>query len=361
YDAAVSTSIRYYRLSNPIISQITFVPRAGLTSRVTILYTAYGTNGVPYDGRIVVAPSAPGNLGALTYYMAYDEPFNFGDAGLDDDIRALVRQAAGSSTAEAFSYAVFSVPAASDGVIYKNYSGGASRRQGIAEGEAFHYSSSPAISDLTFTAASDGNIRLNYTAYTASGSMYSGRITLKAIVLPDSWSRDEVGALAMRGVIPDSLLSNYDRPITRAEYTALLVRTFDYSGAASGAQTRTAAFADTRGNPYARQVARAYALGIVDGISEVAFDPDSPLTREAAAKILCATVALISGEPMPTGGSVPYADSGAISDWALPYVAYAHGQGLMIGDNANNFNPQANLSREEAMALIERMIDNYVG
>ncbi|MCL2060603.1 MAG: hypothetical protein FWH01_16385, partial [Oscillospiraceae bacterium] len=35
YDAAVSTSIRYYRLSNPIISQITFVPRAGLTSRVT--------------------------------------------------------------------------------------------------------------------------------------------------------------------------------------------------------------------------------------------------------------------------------------------------------------------------------------
>jgi hypothetical protein len=254
---------------------------------------------------------------------------------------------------------VFAIPPASGGTIYKSGASGSSR-QAIAENEMIYYDKSPSISDLTFESRSNRNIQLSYTAFTASGDAYAGKITLKRATLPDGWARYEVGSLAKRGVVPDALLSNYGDVITRAEFTALLVRTYDYAGAPDrGAATRTAAFADIRGNPYARQISRGFSLMIIDGVSATQFDPDSPLTREAAAKILCATIGQITGPPISSGVELPFADRGSISDWAQQFVKYAFENLLMSGDDANRFRPQDNLSREEAMALVERAIVNY--
>ena len=362
YTSAVSTGTRYYRATNPIISQITFVPKAAQTGKITIPYTAYSVNGAVYNGKIVISLGSAGNLRTLTYPMIYGEPLDFGEAGIGADIRGQVRLTAGSASSAAFSYVIFNVPPSSEGTLYKDYYEGARRRQSITEGDMYKEGASPDISDLVFTAESNANIQLTYTAFTASGAVYNGKIAIKPVTLPDSWSRDEVGSLAMRGFVPDSLLSGYDTWITRAEFTALLVNTYDYSGASASEgdrQSREAAFADIRGNPFARLIRRGYALSIIDGVSETEFDPDSPLTREAAAKILCSTIAAITFEPIGSNVDIPYTDSEAISDWAAPFVRYAYMYGLMIGDDSGAFKPQDNLSREEAMALVERAIVKY--
>ena len=276
-----------------------------------------------------------------------------------DGIRTLVRQASGPASSGNLSHAAFGIPAASAGVIYKNFSAESGLRVSIAASEAFYADKAPSIADLAFIANTDKNVTLAYTAYTQSGEAFTGKISLKQIKLPDGWSRAEVGSLARRGVAPDSLLSSYASRITRAEFTALLVKTYDYSGASQGgAPARTAAFTDIRGNPFARLIARGFSLMIIDGISADRFDPDSPLTREAAAKILCAAISRIEGTDAFSNSALPYADSGAISDWAVRYVAYAFEHGLMIGDG-NSFRPQDSLSREEAMALVERAIVKY--
>jgi len=360
YDAAVSASIRYFRLTNPNISNISFVPKAGQTGRAAISYTAYTASGAAYVGKINITLSAPKSLKTLSYQMVYGDPLVFGDAGIPDGIRALVRQAAGAGSSGNLSHAVFEVPATTAGVIYKNYSAQSGLRVSIAASEEFFADKTPSIADLAFFANTDRNVTLKYTAYSASGEAFNGKITLKQITLPAGWSREEVGSLARRGVPPDSLLSDYESLITRAEFTALLVRTYDYSGASqSGAPARTAAFTDIRGNPFARLISRGFSLMIIDGVSADRFDPDSPLTREAAAKILCSAIRSINGINAVSGSAPPYADNGAISYWAMQYVAFAYENGLMIGSDGNRFRPQDSLSREEAMALVERAIVKY--
>jgi len=356
YDSVVSSSTRYFRSTNPLISNITFVPDANKPSAVTIRYIAYSTGGTLYNGKIIITPAAAGKLKPLTYMSIYGEPLNFGEAGIDGDIRAQVRDAAARDT---LSHVVFAVPRASVGTLYTDYNASPSRRKEITEGEQIKDSGALSLSDLTFVAETDRNIRLDYTAYTSSGAYYDGRITIKPVALPDGWAHEEVGSLAMRGIVPDRMLSDYGAWITRAEFTALLVRTYNYSGAVPGDNLRVAAFEDILGNPYARFISRGFSLGIIDGETARRFNPDAPITREAAAKILCATLSQITGASIESDAEIPYEDIASMSEWALPYIAFAYEHGLMIGGGGDIFNPQSNLTREEAMAITERMIVNY--
>ena len=367
YDSAVSKTTRYYRSSNPLASLISFVPGKSQPAKVTVRYTAYVANGAAYNGKITISPQSAGKLKTLTYMSVYGELFDFGDAGAGGDIKALVGKAGKKASRETLSYITFKLPPPSDGTLYTAYSGAPSKRKAAAEGEKIYYSGSPSIGNLSFYAETDGTVRLDYTAYAASGVSFEGKIALKQLTLPDGWSHEETKSLAKRGVVPDKLLSDYGSPITRAEFAALLVKAYNYletagsgSGAQNGSKRDAPNFSDLSGNPYARFVTRGYALSIIDGVSETRFDPDSPITREAAAKILCAVVSRITGETVGPGGELTYADRSGVSEWAAPYVAYARAQGLMAGDGNDMFRPQDSLSREEAMALVERAITKII-
>lgn len=50
----VSSSTRYYRLSSPYLSRVTFVPKAGYTGAVSITYTGYNMDGDSYTGTVKV-------------------------------------------------------------------------------------------------------------------------------------------------------------------------------------------------------------------------------------------------------------------------------------------------------------------
>lgn len=55
YVSAVTAAGKYYRSFSPLLSDITFVPRAGFYGTVTISYTAYTTANTAYRGKIIIS------------------------------------------------------------------------------------------------------------------------------------------------------------------------------------------------------------------------------------------------------------------------------------------------------------------
>lgn len=196
------------------------------------------------------------------------------------------------------------------------------------------------------------------TAASSDGSVSAAyRLTAVTADVPADWAKDAVIALSARGVVPEALRSGYRTSITRGEFTALLVNVYEH---AVGPYTPvgTPPFADIAGSPYEPQIAKGYELGIINGMSPEAFDPNGTLTREQCAKIISITAGLINNTAVSSNAALPFGDTGAIQIWAVPYVQYAYEYELMKG-TGENFDPAGTLTRQEAMVIAERMIEKF--
>jgi|GEM_PF-2224557 hypothetical protein len=54
-----------------------------------------------------------------------------------------------------------------------------------------------------------------------------------------------------------------------------------------------------------------------------------------------------------------YNDDASIANWAKDAVQKVTDAGIMLGDENNNFNPRANLTRQEAAVIIERLLERW--
>ena len=185
-----------------------------------------------------------------------------------------------------------------------------------------------------------------------------GTPTVKAAYLPSlsNWAVEEVTSLDERGVIPDALKSNFQSPICRDEFTALLVNVYEYIR--SPVTTGASPFNDISESEYKTAIEKAKKLGLVDGTSAIKFTPAGLLTREQSAKMLFAMESKLKNATLDNW-TPNYNDSWKISEWAVPYVAYAQRYGLMLGSCNGNFKPQGSLTREESMLVAERLIAQY--
>ena len=172
-----------------------------------------------------------------------------------------------------------------------------------------------------------------------------------------SWAVAEASCLNERGVIPTALKSRFQSPIRRDEFTALLVRIYEdttdeiYWGSLPP-------FNDISDSFYQTAIRKAYYFRLIDGTSPTKFTPAGLLTREQTAKLLFTMVDEIDGAKLGNG-TPDFTDNTKISPWAVPYVAYAQNNKLMQGKSGGNFDPKGNLTREEAMLVVERLIVQY--
>ena len=84
------------------------------------------------------------------------------------------------------------------------------------------------------------------------------------------------------------------------------------------------------------------------------------MTRQEAVKMLCSTLEKLEGMNIPMEGYPPisYSDAAQIGDWAMPYVSYATKYQIMNG-NGSSFFPTKNLTREEGMAIVWRLANQF--
>ena len=174
------------------------------------------------------------------------------------------------------------------------------------------------------------------------------------------WAETAVIKAAQKGMF-DGFSDGTFRPqavLTRGEYVAAL-----WKMAGQPAVTGKTSFQDIAVQSEAvRDAVRwAYESGYINGTSSTTFSPDSPLTRQAAVKILFAFHGGKSGEEALLSSFIDnaFADSDKISVWARPAMNWAVYYKLIQGDGTAALNPGAIMTRAQAAVLLNRYLEIY--
>lgn len=152
------------------------------------------------------------------------------------------------------------------------------------------------------------------------------------------------------GIVPAGLQNSYTVPITRAEFCALATTLYEKQ---LGTVTAYAYFTDTSDI----NVQKMAGLGVVNGVGNNQFSPNSLLTREQAATMLARLVNAM-GKPFAAYTST-FADNAKISSWALDAVGQVQAAGVMGGVGNNMFSPETHYTREQSILTMVRIL-NYV-
>ena len=123
------------------------------------------------------------------------------------------------------------------------------------------------------------------------------------------------------------------------------------------------AFSDLEaGMYYVPYVKWANENGIVLGRSDTIFDPDASITREEMAAIMYRYCAYIGMDMTPknTMFMERYTDRNEISDWAMTYVEWAVGCGLMRGMTDHTIDPLEHASRAQVAQVIMNFCDKVL-
>ncbi|RAV19440.1 cadherin-like beta sandwich domain-containing protein [Paenibacillus contaminans] len=170
------------------------------------------------------------------------------------------------------------------------------------------------------------------------------------------WSRPMVELAAAKGLVEGFGGGEYkpDRAVTRAEFTAMLVRALSRGTSPDPA----APYEDVRQEDwYYRDVARAKELGLLGFVKGKSFMPDQPLTREEMAGMLAAAVTL---ERLTVAtGSISledYEDIGAVNPAYIEAVQLMVELRIMTGTSDETFNPKGETTRAQAATVFIRSL-----
>lgn len=175
---------------------------------------------------------------------------------------------------------------------------------------------------------------------------------------PSDWAIAEVQAAVGAGFVPESLQSNYDLPITRAEFAELAVRFTMYELGYTPEEfsevlallTTPQTFHDTD-SPY---VVMANQMWVAYGDGNGYFRPDSSITREEAATMLDRVYDSYSQRysypPSPT-----FEDADTFSEWSWRGIRWCAASGVMRGISDTLFDPKGTYTREQSIVTFARM------
>lgn len=139
-----------------------------------------------------------------------------------------------------------------------------------------------------------------------------------------------------------------DNNITRAEAAALISRIS--SGFDSGKDYDVSKFADVDSNAwFAKNVGYAAENNIVSGYEDDTFRPENTITREEFAAMICRFM------KYDTNASEVFSDVPA-QHWAAPYIAAMKANGIISGYEDGSFGLGKNITRAEAIAMINRAL-----
>lgn len=191
-----------------------------------------------------------------------------------------------------------------------------------------------------------------------------------------NWSKDEITEAETVGLVPDALAGkNLASSVSRGEFAAVAVRLYETLTGRTVQRAQTP-FQDIAGDPNRADIEKAFGLNIAVGTSATQFSPDTQISREQLATMLCRTIKKFKypdwslstdGEYyLDTAGVNPFADDADISDYAKPSVYYMTKMGIINGISATLFAPRnvtpeqaaqgyANATREQAVALSLRI------
>lgn len=203
--------------------------------------------------------------------------------------------------------------------------------------------------------------KVNITATAEDKAYIPGVFPVTAVEMRtcSPWAEKELVSYYLRTYYPAVLCSDYQQPITRAEFAQLLEILVSSIPQDNVPYRYPGMFKDIAESPNWFSIVYCTSRGLFAGTSETTFSPDGTLTREQAAKLLCTLLDFFRVAADEQTQVAPFADADAISGWAVQFVDRAVRGGLMQGDG-ERFDPQAPVSREMAAVLLERVFVRFL-
>ncbi|NMI06258.1 hypothetical protein HF638_19955 [Paenibacillus sp. SZ31] len=173
------------------------------------------------------------------------------------------------------------------------------------------------------------------------------------------WSREDVQDLASRLIVQGTSENVFapDRSITRAEFTAVLLRGL---GLHSPNSAEAASFTDVKtGSWYEDEVQTAVSYGLISGYADDSFRPNSEISRAEALTIVSRAMKLVglaqADASETTSLLSTYSDSAKVQSWAAEPVASAIKQELVQGADGKLMT-DADISRAQSAAIVKRLL-----
>ena len=186
-------------------------------------------------------------------------------------------------------------------------------------------------------------------AATITGNNYSNT--------PSTWAQDALQQASLAGLTFDSLMGQFNKPITRQEYAQLMVNLYEATTGKTVVPVTSKPFVDT----YSIAVAKANALGLANGVGASRFDPNGTLTRQEAATMMYREWKLVHPDYQKPAVSYQFQDSSSIAPWAKDAIQFMVHEGLMQGTGNNRIDPTGIATREQAVVIALNNYEQSVG
>lgn len=403
YESLVTGDLDYYAEKSNYLSKVTFVPNDNFSGVCNVNFTAWGTNGQSYVGRLVITVADSGD--PLHYQIHGGETVSFGTYGLNAFCK--------DSTNSDLSYITLNgLPTVSQGTLYESFNEYSASNSAADTSTRYYYNNSnySEITDLVFQSTTYfiGTVTIPFTATAVSGATCSGNITI--VVLPqeadgyviynttfspvifntadisDQWDGATIDYITLhnlpgnstgtlyyennlnsfatldtpyygynpdRGTSIDTLIfvpkAAYTGTVTLA-YTAVTLAGSEFIGEIQivvSPLMQSAYFSDMYNHTWAISSADyLYSTGVTSGVASGSYGPSNLISRGDYALMIQKAFRFgdIAGEPF---SDVPTSSYYSNAITTLRYM------GVLSGSD-NMYNPTESISRQDAMIMMHK-------
>lgn len=171
------------------------------------------------------------------------------------------------------------------------------------------------------------------------------------MVVPEEeghWADPYIEKMVEYGYMREQDAVDPDAPMSRAEFSAVVNRAYNYTDSGPGISFSDVSTQDW----FYDDIAIATTAGYISGTTPTTVEPHSTLTRETTAFILGKNMML----PELYGENTVFEDTREISDWSRSMVKATSAYGLMAGYSDGTFRPTNNITNGEIATLVTKAV-----
>lgn len=177
------------------------------------------------------------------------------------------------------------------------------------------------------------------------------------------WAKDEVETMASKLIVNGIGEERFapERNVTRAEFTAMLVR-----GLGLTVHGYEDSYSDVAASDwFTEAVGTAAHVGLIQGYEDGTFGPDDTMTREQMAVMLIRALSFAGSHAKASTSGLTvdaertlaaFSDGNSIANWSRSAVAEAVNQALMQGVSETRFAPESLATRAQAAVVLARLL-----